>query len=90
MCIRDRQKAGDARSSTYVVNRDGSGMRQLTEEEGRNLDAVSYTHLRAHETVLDLVCRLLLEKKKNNTRIINTQCNQDIPKHTHSEQTHKM
>jgi len=28
------------------------------------LIAVSYTHLRAHETVLDLVCRLLLEKKK--------------------------
>ena len=27
------------------------------------LAAVSYTHLRAHETVLDLVCRLLLEKK---------------------------
>ncbi len=24
-----------------------------------------YTHLPAHETVLDLVCRLLLEKKKN-------------------------
>mgnify|MGYP003381569858 CR=1 FL=1 len=31
---------------------------------GAFLDAVSYTHLRAHETVLDLVCRLLLEKKK--------------------------
>ena len=33
---------------------------------------VSYTHLRAHETVLDLVCRLLLEKKKlqsTNTRL---------------------
>ena len=29
-----------------------------------NNAAVSYTHLRAHETVLDLVCRLLLEKKK--------------------------
>ena len=28
---------------------------------------VSYTHLRAHETVLDLVCRLLLEKKNNKT-----------------------
>ena len=28
------------------------------------LGPVSYTHLRAHETVLDLVCRLLLEKKK--------------------------
>ena len=27
--------------------------------------AVSYTHLRAHETVLDLVCRLLLEKKND-------------------------
>ena len=34
--------------------------------------AVSYTHLRAHETVLDLVCRLLLEKKnkhKSSTHI---------------------
>ena len=29
-----------------------------------NVRTVSYTHLRAHETVLDLVCRLLLEKKK--------------------------
>ena len=29
-------------------------------------ESVSYTHLRAHETVLDLVCRLLLEKKKKN------------------------
>src|SRR5450756_1432749 len=30
----------------------------------RMLTAVSYTHLRAHETRHDLVCRLLLEKKK--------------------------
>ena len=30
---------------------------------------VSYTHLRAHETVLDLVCRLLLEKKKKTPKI---------------------
>ena len=30
-------------------------------------EPVSYTHLRAHETVLDLVCRLLLEKKNNYT-----------------------
>ena len=29
----------------------------------RGVRPVSYTHLRAHETVLDLVCRLLLEKK---------------------------
>ena len=32
-------------------------------EEG----AVSYTHLRAHETGRNLVCRLLLEKKKTKT-----------------------
>src|SRR5665811_158519 len=32
------------------------------------LKPVSYTHLRAHETVLDLVCRLLLEKKKKTTQ----------------------
>ena len=31
------------------------------------VEPVSYTHLRAHETVLDIVCRLLLEKKKNRT-----------------------
>src|SRR5664280_1483419 len=32
--------------------------------KGATVGSVSYTHLRAHETVLDLVCRLLLEKKK--------------------------
>ena len=30
------------------------------------LEPVSYTHLRANETVLDLVCRILLDKKKFN------------------------
>ena len=30
--------------------------------------AVSYTHLRAHETGRNLVCRLLLEKKKKKIR----------------------
>ena len=44
-------------------------LERLTEEELSAViaaygEAVSYTHLRAHETVLDLVCRLLLEKKK--------------------------
>src|SRR5450759_5826977 len=35
--------------------------------------AVSYTHLRAHETRHDLVCRLLLEKKKTDLyhRVLN-------------------
>ena len=37
-----------------------------------NLDimAVSYTHLRAHETGRNLVCRLLLEKKKKKQPVI--------------------
>ena len=33
-------------------------------DDAQDLGAVSYTHLRAHETRHDLVCRLLLEKKK--------------------------
>ena len=40
------------------------------------VETVSYTHLRAHETVLDIVCRLLLEKKnikKLKTKMISTQ-----------------
>src|SRR5665811_580661 len=39
------------------------GLRQAPHAEASR-PPVSYTHLRAHETVLDLVCRLLLEKKK--------------------------
>ena len=39
----------------------------IERERGITIKAVSYTHLRAHETVLDLVCRLLLEKKKTTT-----------------------
>ena len=35
-------------------------------EPALTLKAVSYTHLRAHETDQYLVCRLLLEKKKKN------------------------
>ena len=37
----------------------------IVHTKGRaSVKPVSYTHLRAHETVLDLVCRLLLEKTK--------------------------
>src|SRR5665811_1101427 len=49
---------------------DSDGVHELVWGEGqwvgqhRGQIPVSYTHLRAHETVLDLVCRLLLEKKK--------------------------
>src|SRR5680860_1305552 len=45
------------------VSRDGNdvALTLVTHSAG----AVSYTHLRAHETDSYLVCRLLLEKKKN-------------------------
>ena len=67
MCIRDRAKV-----SPYEC-----GIVDQTEPPERFpvrfyliamifIVSVSYTHLRAHETVLDLVCRLLLEKKKHN------------------------
>ena len=36
---------------------------------------VSYTHLRAHETKANLVCRLLLEKKKKKNRAHETKVN---------------
>ena len=41
---------------------------RLADTEGHDEGAVSYTHLRAHETVLDLVCRLLLEKKNQSSQ----------------------
>ena len=35
------QKASDERSATYVVNRDGTGLRALTPEESRALDVAA-------------------------------------------------
>eukprot|EP00658_Telonema_sp_P-2_P069912 TRINITY_DN593_c0_g1_i2.p2 TRINITY_DN593_c0_g1~~TRINITY_DN593_c0_g1_i2.p2 ORF type:complete len:129 (+),score=31.12 TRINITY_DN593_c0_g1_i2:533-919(+) len=40
------------------------------------VDAVSYTHLRAHETPEHLVCRLLLEKKKKKKKPTTIQLDQ--------------
>ena len=70
MCIRDRKEA--IRELEFETN--------LAHEKIKQLYAwiialisfilpVSYTHLRAHETVLDIVCRLMLEKKKKTQRI---------------------
>ena len=69
MCIRDRHIAacgaepGDELLAVELV-----GVEHAHHAAGVNVDAVSYTHLRAHETVLDLVCRLLLEKKNKGDR----------------------
>ena len=78
MCIRDRlyrelrksyQETGDEESLVKAKA-------LLVEQQNITLGdrkrllgyiAVSYTHLRAHETPEHLVCRLLLEKKKKNT-----------------------
>ena len=52
-------------SGSYSIPRSKRCCLSQPPELPRGQSAVSYTHLRAHETVLDLVCRLLLEKKKN-------------------------
>ena len=71
MCIRDRFSE-EVKSGNVI-----SGLEPLTGNDlvafvyaGYYARPVSYTHLRAHETVLDLVCRLLLEKK--NRHLYNT------------------
>src|SRR5450756_1361184 len=46
-----------AASQKYIIKKAGAVKVAYTK-------TVSYTHLRAHETRHDLVCRLLLEKKK--------------------------
>ena len=41
-----------------------SVVNELGNETSVRIITVSYTHLRAQETVLDIVCRILLEKKQ--------------------------
>ena len=64
MCIRDRVQVHEKIDLSFErVLR--SALRQDPDIVlvGEMRDPVSYTHLRAHETVLDLVCRLLLANK---------------------------
>ena len=62
-----RQLQHHAVMRTDVLRPPGGDARGILEEGGsltkHRHAPVSYTHLRAHETVLDLVCRPLLEKK---------------------------
>ena len=55
--------------SEFMVTNDSGPPHFAAITEMPTYVTVSYTHLRAHETVLDLVCRLLLEKKKK-TKIL--------------------
>ena len=65
MCIRDRSTPVRPVKSVAVIGAGtmGGGIAMNFLSAGIPV-AVSYTHLRAHETVLDIVCRLLLEKQK--------------------------
>ena len=72
MCIRDRGQAKQGINNFEKALGLVPGHRPTLEAlvgiytDVKDWKPVSYTHLRAHETVLDLVCRLLLEKKKTN------------------------
>ena len=83
MCIRDSiNSAASIRFSTGIISRSLTIAASLALILGTIIPLnfsrfakiaigktpVSYTHLRAHETVLDLVCRLLLEKKHNTNK----------------------
>ena len=82
MCIRDRHQTGD----TLAARRDALQVLERAGHLEHTVDvlethAVSYTHLRAHETVLDLVCRLLLEKKNTLSHLLKLTLQHT---HTHS------
>src|SRR5428012_20998 len=70
---RSTQSRSSAASDVYKRQQRGAAPRARGDQRGlarqgrceeARAGAVSYTHLRAHETRHDLVCRLLLEKKK--------------------------
>ena len=64
MCIRDSVRGGVKAVPVITPRTTGAGGVELRmDSPPGTLVPVSYTHLRAHETVLDIVCRLLLEKK---------------------------
>ena len=57
-------------SATGTANNDAY---QEIRAQINGLNTVSYTHLRAHETGRNLVCRLLLEKKKKKRSVFRIQ-----------------
>ena len=70
MCIRDRLKTVLGEQAVVEFSNDRQDGALDRDHIGARLSMpVSYSHLRAHETVLDLVCRLLLEKKKRPQRV---------------------
>eukprot|EP00831_Metopus_contortus_P062627 TRINITY_DN5480_c0_g1_i7.p1 TRINITY_DN5480_c0_g1~~TRINITY_DN5480_c0_g1_i7.p1 ORF type:complete len:117 (-),score=8.85 TRINITY_DN5480_c0_g1_i7:7-357(-) len=64
------------------------GPQPTTPSQIDTISSVSYTHLRAHETSLHLVCRLLLEKKKKKNTNIHIQLIY-LQDHSHHIQTQR-
>ncbi len=64
-------KAGRFKSTLFNLKVDGHD------------DAGPYTHLRAHETVLDPVCRLLPEKKNQSSSCKQNMITRQTIRHTH-------
>ena len=77
LCAKTQLESGEDKISILLVEGDAVGFKRgrNLDKIGRDAQdtselffedvrAVSYTHLRAHETLRYLVCRLLLEKKK--------------------------
>ena len=76
MCIRDRQEAARGAEEGQGVDVEGAAdgvvgqlQQRLAGDDAGVVDEdvhvpVSYTHLPAHATGLDIVCRLSLDKKK--------------------------
>ena len=93
MCIRDSPTSTDTlvgrattdtltnKTLTAPVISTISNTGTLTLPTSTDTFAFSYTHLRAHETKANLVCRLLLEKKKKN--ITHNHTNNHIYQTTH-------
>ena len=66
MCMRDRTGTRATTEGAEATTATALGsVADAVARQHLQVASVSYTHLRAHETVLDLVCRLLLEKKKH-------------------------
>src|SRR5665811_360092 len=66
LCSQDQRRHADSRKGRSIICCDLMDDISITTFDNyisncwAEFETVSYTHLRAHETVLDLVCRLLL------------------------------
>ena len=65
-CIKNKMRLNTDNCKMMVLSNASDAFAQNVTLNDKSLDTVSYSHPRAHETTANLVCRLLLEKKKKN------------------------